>query len=540
MAQIRARAWLSSADYPERSLPELMAKPNVGLCLSGGGTRATCAAMGYMRGLLELGLLERFRYISAVSGGSWALLPYSYYSSGASSDAELLGDILEPQQLDRATLRAELPSSYLGHCAAQSFRDNLFDTIRSEGPGLAWVRAAGETFLQPWGLAGPGAARSFSWSGATRDAIVARNAELPGYAEGGVGPEEFALVRPGRPYPIVSASLLGPEPFHELARLDPVGFEFTPLYAGVRHEREVSYAYEALGEMRRRVGGGLVEPLGIGGAGPGWMDDRAEQELTLELPWKPTDLSFVAGSSSCAYASVMAAGVPTPTGLIGRVPWLFYWAPRAGNLETARPFEFGDGGVIDNFGIYALLQREVETIVVLVNTKQPLSVDWNAGEGSYQPHIDPYIPPMFGVHEPRNAIALHRNQVFETEEFGALVNTLQAAKLDERPVIAVREHRTVDNPWWGIRGGRKVRVCWVYLDRTPAFEAALPQATQAALALGRGKLRGGPFVDFPNYKTIGANRLSLVRFTPEQIRLLANYCSWVVLQERELFESLLR
>ena len=165
---------------------------------------------------------------------------------------------------------------------------------------------------------------------------------------------------------------------------------------------------------------------------------------------------------------------------------------------------------------------------------------WAPGaKGSFQKAIDPYIPPMFGVHEERANIALHRNQVFPTQEFEGLVTALQAAKLDEGPVVVVREHELVDNEWWGIRGGRRVRVCWVYLERSPRFEAALPRMTARALELGNSGVRAGPFKDFPNYQTIGANPLSLVRFEPGQVRLLASYCAWSVLERRELFESVL-
>ena len=44
----------------------------VGLCFSGGGSRALSAALGQMRGLRALGLMDRVSYVSSVSGGTWA------------------------------------------------------------------------------------------------------------------------------------------------------------------------------------------------------------------------------------------------------------------------------------------------------------------------------------------------------------------------------------------------------------------------------------------------------------------------------------
>ena len=537
MAQIRARVWLDQPPhYPESELPELRARPSTGLCLSGGGTRATCAAIGYLRGLLELGLLDRLRYMSSVSGGSWAAVPYSYWQQGSDDDRELLGPILAPEQLDKATLCAELSPRYLGACATKNFRDSVFEKIKSEGIARAWIAGTGETFLEPWGLYHPERPRSYTWSQATLDEIVARQSPLPGQK---LGAEDFIVARPDRPFPIVNAVLMGPALGGNHARLEPIGLQFTPLYTGARPRVAADYLYRSGAEVSREVGGGLIESFALDSGGPGYLDDAAVQTVTLERADTLSDLSFMIGSSSCAYASVMTEKVPAPKHMHGRVPVASYWPPRPGDVSKAELWELGDGGTNDNLGLLALLQREVETIIVLVNTARKLSVGWAPGEGSYQDHIDPYIPPLFGVHEERAAITTRHNQVFPSAEFPELVNALQAAKLDDKPVIAVREHEVLDNPWWGIRGGRKVRIAWVYLDRVPGFEARLPKTTAALVQSGNASISAGPFQGFPNYKTIGANNLSLVRLEPDQVRLLANFCTWVVLDQRETFERLL-
>ena len=59
--------------FPETT-PELLSRTNnCGICFSGGGTRSMAATMGQLRALHKLGLLAKARYISSVSGGSWAL-----------------------------------------------------------------------------------------------------------------------------------------------------------------------------------------------------------------------------------------------------------------------------------------------------------------------------------------------------------------------------------------------------------------------------------------------------------------------------------
>ena len=69
---------------------------NVGLCLSGGGTRACSAGMGQLRALASLqangsSLLSQIKALSTVSGGSWLGVPYQFLPSSGPTDAVYLG-----------------------------------------------------------------------------------------------------------------------------------------------------------------------------------------------------------------------------------------------------------------------------------------------------------------------------------------------------------------------------------------------------------------------------------------------------------------
>ena len=75
---------------------------NVGLCLSGGGTRACCAGMGQLRALANIQangapLLAQIKALSTVSGGSWLGVPYQYMPKGQSSDDTYLGTYVANQ-----------------------------------------------------------------------------------------------------------------------------------------------------------------------------------------------------------------------------------------------------------------------------------------------------------------------------------------------------------------------------------------------------------------------------------------------------------
>jgi hypothetical protein len=62
-------AILNANIYP---FPPAPVTSGVGICLSGGGSRAASASMGELRGLRALGLLDKVSVLSTVSGGSWA------------------------------------------------------------------------------------------------------------------------------------------------------------------------------------------------------------------------------------------------------------------------------------------------------------------------------------------------------------------------------------------------------------------------------------------------------------------------------------
>jgi NTE family protein len=62
----------SEPPYPDQGIP-------IALSFSGGGFRATLAALGVMRFVADAGMLDRVRYVSSVSGGSLANGLFAYH-----------------------------------------------------------------------------------------------------------------------------------------------------------------------------------------------------------------------------------------------------------------------------------------------------------------------------------------------------------------------------------------------------------------------------------------------------------------------------
>ena len=106
--QLHARAWKTvdargvalSTPYPETTLGALRDRANVGIAFSGGGNRAATQTLGQLRALDALGLLRRVKYISAVSGGTWCMVPYTFLPEASRQrDALFLGPLRAPEQL---------------------------------------------------------------------------------------------------------------------------------------------------------------------------------------------------------------------------------------------------------------------------------------------------------------------------------------------------------------------------------------------------------------------------------------------------------
>ena len=110
--EVAVRTWIVDAESDialpeiaddELAVPLLSERASFGVAFSGGGTRSATASLGQLRGLHKLGWLQRARYISSNSGGSWATVPYTYLPSSI-SDEQFLGSYISPEALNDGNL----------------------------------------------------------------------------------------------------------------------------------------------------------------------------------------------------------------------------------------------------------------------------------------------------------------------------------------------------------------------------------------------------------------------------------------------------
>ena len=110
-------AWKMAGPEPFPEDEALKDRPDFGIAFSGGGTRAAAATIGQLRGLHHNGWLEKVKYITAVSGGSWTAIPFVYSSK---TPDELLGRTRQVGDLNKAFLETEPPAGSLSLSVVKS------------------------------------------------------------------------------------------------------------------------------------------------------------------------------------------------------------------------------------------------------------------------------------------------------------------------------------------------------------------------------------------------------------------------------------
>jgi len=91
-------------EYP--NLPYNKNKSELGTAMSGGGIRAATSALGWLRALQRIDILQDAKYLSVNSGSSWVTLPlYWYIADNLGSVEDFLGKHIEPKDLECTILK---------------------------------------------------------------------------------------------------------------------------------------------------------------------------------------------------------------------------------------------------------------------------------------------------------------------------------------------------------------------------------------------------------------------------------------------------
>lgn len=580
--------WSDPAGFPERSDPEL-AVPEVvarepwsfGIAFSGGGTRAASATLGQLRALHEQGWLDKAQYISAVSGGSWAAIPYTFLpetrraelslTEEKFTDDEFLGPYVEPGAIDHCALTAVPDRSYARAISSTRlpglFLSRVFfrfDETYSRALGKKILREfdlyEGERLHRPEGPARMVAAHNAQRAHLQERSRVQRPRRgqpwqhlCPAGADGKtLCDDEFLVPRPGRPFLIVGATLLekkrGKSAVHSV--------DMTPLYTGMRE----TFDFPRKGRPIT-LGGGFIETAAYDSIqkwaateGTGGTEGRAAFSTCFKRG------RFSKYRYRLTLSDMMGASGAAPVVLLRSLGLNTLGFPefnaRSIGPPTEKVFEFahGDGGHADDLGLAALLARGVQNILAFANSQAsfcPAGQDCPANKGlRMASDIQCYFEQEPGsagetrCEKKRNKKSATVPTLFTQDGFERILKGFEELKRQNKPLIYCDAFAMVaqPDPIVGPLNPYTPRICWVQLDRNEDWLAAVEQGSGRDDKLVRRLAhRGRPFKNFPHYKTFGERfwKLRIIDMNEAQVNALAHLTAWTVKEGAATIEGCL-
>ncbi|MEK6299707.1 MAG: hypothetical protein AABO41_03220 [Acidobacteriota bacterium] len=551
-------------------------QPVLGICLSGGGSRALSCALGQLSALNAMTLpngqpvLGPEQYISSVSGGSWASVLYTFLPQ-AISDTDFLIEPVAPQSLTKGGANTPGNVLYMGpSCMGTTpqqfslanigvFLKALMEAGFFTSPSQYswfWIAGVGELVLKPFGLysatynsSGPFVQPSLMFSLSAAEVSKSITKYNPSLL-----PADFYLARDGRPSLIVNTNLLE----NYLVETSPqIPVQATPVATSVLGQSPDGTV----------VGGGGVESFGFTSTllGPGIMSGTAsistsrnyslcdiagcssaffaelmlqyidkgvqdivndlEDYLVNDLHWSRAAADFVGGLLAVALESFTNDASDV-------IPAYNYWPLGQMSNPSNKTFGFSDGGSFDNTGVLGLLaQTNANKIIAFVNTETPLSgtppnlgmdseIGLLFGYGGAGPGDLTSVQVFDDTNQlyPGGAFAAVQTGLYNASRFGtSTLGTATAAFLQKGLV-------TIANPVANIAAGRVVDVLWVYNNQVRNWEGAITDSGIQQDLAQRSSV-GSPLWNFPNYSTVEQIYLSV-----EAVNMLAQLSAWNVQQ----------
>jgi len=544
---LKARYWrvpLAGQAGPIATFPETdalgKARPRAldfGIAFSGGGTRSASATVGQLRALQHLGWLDRVRYITGVSGGSWVVVPFEY--SPESPDA-LLGEFHNPGDLtlDRllkpnGRIAERIASSQLlvggfREASAELFRgkgedelkmrvarisflsdhfDDIVDGVKAllhktkndDRRDKIYARLLGPIFLDP--LISDASRRTFSWTGDTV-------ADMFTLAGGGL-PADMLMTNVDRPFMIIGATMVfaGDSDFPELTPI-----EYTPMYSGSRRSSDgkspgtyvSSWAYDA--------------PAAAGGA-----PDYIRAGFDKSQPFSLADV--IASSGAAPQLQLLVADVPNALRNYVRqtatvFPYFQHPSVDDGGAVTLSPaLPHGDGGLTDNLGLMPLLARGVKNVLVFFNT--------NTHDFQQNDDLKSLFMPVGTVDGGGDKT---HNQVFERDQYEKVRGVY--ARAGSNPLVyCARGLRVLPNAFYNIAGYDGLNLCIFYNADASAWHDGLSSPDVRALFAGAANVD-----NFPWYDTFEQNAPKVIYLDATQVNLLSEFTSWIVARKETVDE----
>jgi hypothetical protein len=525
--------------FPERDdddlrIERVQGDEDIGVCFSGGGTRSASASLGQLRGLQTIGLMPRIKYISAVSGGSWAATPYTYLPDSI-DDYTFLGGYVAPADLETKHFtptyapRGSLARAISETEVTAAFLYELF--IKGHGD-KSYSYVVARRLLQPFELHDKN--KFFTYDQASRDSILERNPKLKA--------DDFYLQRPGRPYLIVGGTIrrydFWPWNWRKFEN-KRMPFEMTPLYVGVRRH------FPNGGEWGRSIGGMYIEPFAYDSFAPKLMNDK-EAEVSLQRDWGTFasarfTLGDMIGCSGAAPGEILIGQS------LGQMPRFRHWnTTDISRGYSDHAYAHGDGGLSENLGLMSLLARRVKNIIVFINSDErvqeitPTKTDV----------IPRYAAAYFGEGGSDSFLSgdYSKNKVFDRADYQNLKTAIYQKVLNKEALTFAGTY-TIDSSsvdpddLYGLAIGKDekytVKIYWVFLS-SDAWKKQIPPEVDAIVS--KDGLYPDEFRNFPYLNTFlegrgnGLNRY-IIDLTVRQVTAMAHLTSWTIVEKKSEIET---
>lgn len=551
-----------------------------------------CGTTGQLRAMHSMDLLKEVDQVVAMSGSTWSTAIFAFAKGFSVKD--LLGKDTA-NSLNRLTLKKlKTPNGKILERAASDltpFVAVAAQPIFAVPPHKLFEVALGGNFLCPFGLNGelPNGLCSNSnknqvWTTSDKrlDSIKQRNPHLD--------LSDALVMNKNLKSLVVQSTLLAPVGYNPngsrmVSTRFSADFSGSPYYADQQNVDFEPWNTSLSPLKDVVVGGGVVESFAFMSTLPPESPRRprrparrglAEAELEDE---GILSLQQAVGISSSILAMV---GVSSPQFVIDSFikplasinnyteeflqdPYLF--APRRKYWPVARlakgidgdigekTYYVGDGFSIDSAGLLEAIRGGAECAVVLVNNGWPIedkgTVDFcNVPEPILANPLLLLGTPLglqqsiydyFGIALPdtilRAGLDYSNNHVFETSEIFSLFCRAQELRDAGDATVVYRKYTTLENRHWGIQAGKKIKVVFVWTEKTVKWELQLPDKTQAAINSGAYDspgTAGFPYLGTFSPKPDGSDFTAVL---PEQGNLYASLTEWSLRQNQEKLQK---
>lgn len=477
--------------YPEQEYKRY--QKQVGIAISGGGFRSYSCAIGQVKALMDLGVLDSAGMLSVLSGSSWFAAPF-VFAHDSITDSMLFNGAYtsSPSELTVEKLQKVEPLS-LGYPLTKMSDEHIVASIcesYGEGfPGSRLFNSLLRYLLSHFQLDDKDA--FFTLNSESEKSIIDRNPTLKS--------RTFYLTRKNRPFLAVSSTLYD-SAFHKHHKMHHM--ETTPLYFGTK---ERSQSINERGDTNY-VGGGYIEHIGVNSKNPLMM---GADEALIPFPEYQYTLFDMIGTSGSAPGSIFCH-----IHIYNMMSEYNYWPVVGASHYKSELLSFVDGGDLENMAIIPLLRRGYKRIIAFDNVDTPIGSAKESYDGiSYD------IARLFG-HKPENSLVNTQSvQVFPKEQFENLASGLKEAVKDGIPYYHGKHTLCQNNPF-GITSytdSDTIEVLWIVNGLNNRWKESLPREVQSLF-----HKRTLHLDNFPYYKTVFQNGDQMFKLNPEQVNLLAN------------------